>query len=94
MYIDWKMFMYVMAIWNISLIFVIIYDHLVHFVFIWYIFPVLVSRTKKSGNPGNYYKIDRPLQQFLFSWGQCYDNYFLLIRTNLIMFSSYIHTYL
>jgi hypothetical protein len=26
----------------------IFYDHLVHFVFIWYIFPFLVSSTKKN----------------------------------------------
>jgi hypothetical protein len=39
---DWKMLIYFMAIWNILWIFGIFYDHLVHFVFIWYIFPVLV----------------------------------------------------
>jgi hypothetical protein len=38
----WK---YFRAIWNILRIF---YDHLVHFVFIWYIFPVLVSCTSKN----------------------------------------------
>jgi hypothetical protein len=37
-----------MAIWNILPKFGIFYDHLVHFVFIWYIFPVLVSWTNKS----------------------------------------------
>jgi hypothetical protein len=35
--LDWKMFIYVMAIWNILWRFGIFYDHLVHFVFIWYI---------------------------------------------------------
>jgi hypothetical protein len=40
-----------MAIWNILQTFMIFYDNLVHFVLIWYIFPVLVSYTKKSGNP-------------------------------------------
>jgi hypothetical protein len=45
--IDWKMLIYFMAIWNILWPFVIFYDHLVHFVFIWYIFPFLVSCTKK-----------------------------------------------
>jgi hypothetical protein len=45
---DWKMIMYVMAIWNILWRFGIFYDHLVHFVLIWYIFPVLVSCTKKN----------------------------------------------
>jgi hypothetical protein len=39
---------YFMAIWNILQIFGIFYDHSVHFVFIWYIFPVLVSFTKKN----------------------------------------------
>jgi hypothetical protein len=37
-----------MAIWNILWAYVILNDHLVHFVFIWYIFPVLVSCTKKN----------------------------------------------
>jgi hypothetical protein len=44
--IDWKMFMYFMAIWNILQTFWIFYDHLVHFMFIfgpffrfWYHMP-------------------------------------------------------
>jgi hypothetical protein len=37
-----------MAIWNILQTFGIFYDHLVHFMFIWDIFPVLVSCTKKN----------------------------------------------
>jgi hypothetical protein len=38
-----------LAIWTILLTFGIVYDHLVHFVFIGYIiFPVLVSCTKKN----------------------------------------------
>jgi hypothetical protein len=37
-----------MAIWYILWSFGIFYGHLVYFVVIWYIFPVLV---KKSGNP-------------------------------------------
>jgi hypothetical protein len=37
-----------MAIWNILRTFGIFYEHLVKFAFIWYIFPVLVSRTKKN----------------------------------------------
>jgi hypothetical protein len=37
-----------MAIWNILLTFGICYDDLIHFVFIWYIFPVLASRTEKN----------------------------------------------
>jgi hypothetical protein len=45
---DSKMSTYFMAIWNILWIFGIFYDHSLHFVFIWYIFPVLVSRTKKN----------------------------------------------
>jgi hypothetical protein len=45
---DWKMLMYFMAIWNTSRAFEIFYDHLAHCMFIWYIFPVLVSRTNKN----------------------------------------------
>jgi hypothetical protein len=37
-----------MPIWNICHKLWIFKDHLVHFVFIWYIFPVLVSCTKKN----------------------------------------------
>jgi hypothetical protein len=37
-----------MAIGNILRTFGIVYNHLVHFVFIWYIFPVLVSCTNKN----------------------------------------------
>jgi hypothetical protein len=44
--IDWKMLIYFMDIWNILHTFGIFYNHLVHFVFIWYIFPVSVSFTK------------------------------------------------
>jgi hypothetical protein len=46
--LDWKMFIYFMAIWNILWKFEIFYDPLVHFVLVLYIFPVLVSCTKKS----------------------------------------------
>jgi hypothetical protein len=46
--IDWKMLIYFMAIWNILSTFGEFYDHLVNFVLIWYIFPVLVSRTNKN----------------------------------------------
>jgi hypothetical protein len=42
MALDWKMLIHFMAIWNILHTFEIVYDHLVHFVFLWYIFPVLV----------------------------------------------------
>jgi hypothetical protein len=39
-------------IWNILETFVIFYDHLVHFVFIWYIFPGFgIMYQEKSGNP-------------------------------------------
>jgi hypothetical protein len=42
------MLMYFTAIWNILLTFGIFYDYLVHFVFLWYIFPDLVSCTEKN----------------------------------------------
>jgi hypothetical protein len=42
------MLIYFRAIWNILLLFGIFYDHSVHFVFIWYFFPVLVSCTEKN----------------------------------------------
>jgi hypothetical protein len=41
-----------MAIWNISWRFGIVYDHLVHFVFIWNIFSGFgIMHQEKSGNP-------------------------------------------
>jgi hypothetical protein len=46
--LDWTMLIYFMVIWNILQTFGIFYDHLVHFVFIWYIFPVWVIFTKKN----------------------------------------------
>jgi hypothetical protein len=48
MVLYWKMLIYFMAIWNILRTFRKCYDHLVHFVLIWYSFPVLVSRTKNN----------------------------------------------
>jgi hypothetical protein len=45
--LDWKMFIYFRVIWNILLAWKV-FAHLVHFVLIWYNFPVLVSRTKKN----------------------------------------------
>jgi hypothetical protein len=52
---NWKMLLYIMAIWNILRPFGIFYDHLVHFVFIWYIFSSLgIMHREKSGNPVYY----------------------------------------
>jgi hypothetical protein len=42
-----------MAVWNILWIFGIFNDHLVNFVFIWYIFSGFgIMYQEKSGNPG------------------------------------------
>jgi hypothetical protein len=46
--LDWKMYKYFMAISNNLQTFGIFYDHLVHFVFIWY-FGIMYQ--VKSGNP-------------------------------------------
>jgi hypothetical protein len=46
--LDGKMLIYFMALWNILQTFGIFSDHLVHFMLIWYIFPVLISCTKKN----------------------------------------------
>jgi hypothetical protein len=45
---DQKLLIHFMAICNILRTFGVFYDHLVHIVLIWYIFPVLVSRTNKN----------------------------------------------
>jgi hypothetical protein len=51
--LDWTMFRYFMALWNILHTFGIFYDHSVYFVFIWYIFSGLgILCQLKSGNPG------------------------------------------
>jgi hypothetical protein len=53
--LDWKMFKYFMAIWNISGRFWIFCDRFVHFVFIWYIFSGFgIMYKEKSGNPAKY----------------------------------------
>jgi hypothetical protein len=46
--LDWKMLIYFIAICNILWTFGKFNGHLVHFVMLWYIFPVLVSHTKKN----------------------------------------------
>jgi hypothetical protein len=50
--LDWKIWIYFMAIWNILRTSWIFYDHLVHFVFVLCsfgtIFPVLISCTEKN----------------------------------------------
>jgi hypothetical protein len=51
--LDWKMCIYFMDIWNILWRFEIFYDHLVHFVLIWYIFSGFgIIYQDKFGNPG------------------------------------------
>jgi hypothetical protein len=45
--LQWKMMIYFMDTWSILRSFVIFYGHLVQFVVIWYIFPVLIFCTKK-----------------------------------------------
>jgi hypothetical protein len=47
-FLQWKMLVYFMAIWSILWLFGISYDHLVHFMVIWYFFSVLVSCNKKN----------------------------------------------
>jgi hypothetical protein len=49
--LDWKMFLCLMAIRIILRTFGIFYDHLVHFVFIWYIFSGFgIMHHEKSSN--------------------------------------------
>jgi hypothetical protein len=51
--LDWKVLIYFVAISNILWILGIFYDHLVQFVFIWYIFSDFgIMHQEKSGNPG------------------------------------------
>jgi hypothetical protein len=53
--LDWKMMKYFVAICNILRTFVIWYDHLVHFVLIWYIFFGLgIMYQEKSGSPDSW----------------------------------------
>jgi hypothetical protein len=46
--LDWKMHINFVAMWNILQALGKFYHHLAYFVLIWYIFPRLVSRTKKN----------------------------------------------
>jgi hypothetical protein len=51
--LDWKTLLCYLAICNILRTFGIFYDHLVHFVLIWCIFPGFgITYQEKSGNPG------------------------------------------
>jgi hypothetical protein len=44
---------YIFPIWNNLRTFGIFYNHLVHFVFVWYIFSSFgIAEQEKSGNPG------------------------------------------
>jgi hypothetical protein len=81
--LDWKKWIYFMAISNMLWTFGIFYAHLVHLVLIWDIFPVLVSWTKKNlatllaksfpGRPSCYYYFQGsqstyvPSNNFVFS---------------------------
>jgi hypothetical protein len=74
---------YFTDIWNISRTFGIFhghleyfYDHLVHFVFIWYIFPAFMH-DEKSGNPG-FYQLSRKIRGVL-----CYN---LLLKSRVARF--------
>jgi hypothetical protein len=50
--LDWKIIVYFMAIWNILCPIGIFCIHMVHFVFIWYIFSGFgIMYQEKSGNP-------------------------------------------
>jgi hypothetical protein len=50
--LDGKMLIYFMTIWNILRTFGKFYDHLVHFVLIWYSFSGFgIMYRQKSGNP-------------------------------------------
>jgi hypothetical protein len=51
---DLKKLIYFMDIWNTLETFGKLYDHLIYFVFIWYLFPVL--HQDKSGNPDTSWK--------------------------------------
>jgi hypothetical protein len=54
--LDWNMLIYVMAIWTILRTFEQFYDHLVHFVLIWYIFSGFgITYQQKSGNPAPHF---------------------------------------
>jgi hypothetical protein len=49
--LDWKMLIHFKAIWNIYRIFDIFYDHLVHFVLIWYFFRFWYHAPRKIWQP-------------------------------------------
>jgi hypothetical protein len=46
--LQWKILVYYMAMWSILWLFNIFCGHLVYFMVIWYIFPVLVCCTTKN----------------------------------------------
>jgi hypothetical protein len=53
--LDWKLSIYLTSIWDILRTFGVLNVHLVHFVFIWYIFLGFgIMYQEKSGNPGKH----------------------------------------
>jgi hypothetical protein len=53
--LQWKVFAYFMDIWSILQPFDIFYDHMAHFVVIWYIFPFLYVVARKIWQPWSEY---------------------------------------
>jgi hypothetical protein len=46
--LNWKVLVYLMALWSVQWPFGIFYGHLVYFGSVWYFFPVLVYCTNKN----------------------------------------------
>jgi hypothetical protein len=66
--IDWKLFIYFMAIWNVWMAFWIFYEHMVHLVFIWYIFSCFgIMYQEKSGSLGlRRFRMKKRMQKWFF----------------------------
>jgi hypothetical protein len=73
--LDWKLLIYFMSICNILRTFWIFYDHLAHFVFIWYIFLFFLLCNKK--NLATLVSSNRCLCLLKFSWRHVYLTEFL-----------------
>jgi hypothetical protein len=67
--LDWKMFIHyghLEYLWRVG----VFYDHLTHFAFIWYIFTVLVSCTKKIWQPRLRYAALKAWQPLIHRFGK------------------------
>jgi hypothetical protein len=82
--LQWKILRYFMTVWSILRPLEIFYGHLVYFVVIWYIFPVLVFCTKKNLATLIPLKYKNPESAFIRTAVCIFLNYFFCPGDNIL----------